>query len=220
MAVRRAGHDLGLLDALADIPETVFDGEFWRAVHGARSPLDGSKGAGRWNLRESEVLYCALERDGALSEIFFHINRQQSVFPSRLRSAVYRMRAGFGKVIDLSDMELLRRLGVDPAGYREILYRDTQRIGEAVGTRSRNRRLGRLAPEARRGKDGRWRGKLVREVLYILSPRPDRLTGGSSYGITVLPNKLAFAIPWTDGFQFDCLLRSSKRWIGRQGASG
>ncbi len=133
MAIRRAGHDLGLLDALADIPETVFDGEFWRAVHGARSPLDGSKGAGRWNLRESEVLYCALERDGALSEIFFHINRQQSVFPSRLRSAVYRMRAGFGKVIDLCDMELLRRLGVDPAGYREILYRDTQRIGEAVG---------------------------------------------------------------------------------------
>lgn len=133
MAIRRAGHELGLLDALAHLPETVFDGEFWRVVHGARSPLDGSKGAGRWNMRESEVLYCALERDGALSEIHFHITRQQSVFPSRLRSAVHRMRGRFGKAIDLTDMALLERLGVDPARYREIVYGDTQRIGEAVG---------------------------------------------------------------------------------------
>ncbi|MCY4394910.1 MAG: RES family NAD+ phosphorylase [Rhodospirillaceae bacterium] len=133
MAGRRAGHDLSLLDALAELPETAFDGTFWRVVHGARPPLDGSKGAGRWNVRESEVLYCALERDGALSEIYFHVNRQQSVFPSRLRSTVYRMRGRFDKVIDLSDMALLERLGVDPARYREIVYRDTQRIGEAVG---------------------------------------------------------------------------------------
>ncbi len=133
MAGRRAGHDVDLLDALAELPETAFDGTLWRVVHGGRSPLDGSKGAGRWNVRESEVLYCALERDGALSEIHFHIARQQSVFPSRLRSTVHRLRAGFGKVLDLSDMGLLQRLGVDPARYREIVYVDTQRIGEAVG---------------------------------------------------------------------------------------
>ena len=133
MPIRRSGHDVELLDALAELPETVFDGAFWRVVHGGRSPLDGSTGAGQWNVRESEVLYCALERDGAVSEIFFHINRQQSVFPSRLRSTVHRMRAGFGKVIDLSDIDLLERLGVDRARYREIVYRDTQRIGEAVG---------------------------------------------------------------------------------------
>ena len=43
------------------------------------------------------------------------------------------MRGNFGKVIDLSDIELLERLGVDRARYREIVYRNTQRIGEAVG---------------------------------------------------------------------------------------
>ncbi len=133
MALGHSGHDVDLLDALAELPETVFGGAFWRVVHGARSPLDGSKGAGRWNRRDSEVFYCALERDGAVSEIYFHINRQQSVFPSRLRSTVHRMRAGFGKVIDLSDIELLERLSVDRARYREIVYRNTQRIGEALG---------------------------------------------------------------------------------------
>ena len=55
MALGHSGHDVDLLDALAELPETVFGGAFWRVVHGARSPLDGSKGAGRWNRRDSEV---------------------------------------------------------------------------------------------------------------------------------------------------------------------
>lgn len=133
MAGRRASHDVTLLDALTDLPETIFEGEVWRVVHGDRSPIDGSKGAGRWNLRESDVLYCALERDGALSEIYFHISRAQSVFPSRLVSTVCRMRGRFGKVLDLTDTALLTRLGVDQARYSELFYNATQRIGEAVG---------------------------------------------------------------------------------------
>ena len=133
MSARRPGHSVTLLDALGNLPETGFSGEFWRVVHGTRPPLDGSKGAGRWNLRDSEVLYCALERDGALSEIDFHLRRAQPVFPSRLVSMAYRMRASFAKVVDLTDMALLARLGVAPERYREVLYDETQKIGEAVG---------------------------------------------------------------------------------------
>ncbi len=133
MVARRSGHNVALLDGLGKLPETRFDGEFWRVVHGIRSPLDGSKGAGRWNLRESEVLYCALERDGALSEIDFHLRRAQPIFPSRLVSAAYRMRASFEKVVNLTDMNLLAKLGVATSHYREILYDETQKIGEAVG---------------------------------------------------------------------------------------
>jgi RES domain-containing protein len=133
MSARRSGHDVALLDALGELPETSFDGEFWRIVHGIRSPLDGSKGAGRWNRRESEVLYCALERDGALSEIDFHLRRAQPIFPSRLVSVAYQMRASFEKVVDLTDMTLLAKLGVATSRYREILYEETQKIGEAVG---------------------------------------------------------------------------------------
>lgn len=133
MATRRASHDVSLLDALSGLPEIPFDGAFWRVVHGARSPIDGSKGAGRWNRRESEVLYCALEKDGALSEIYFHINRAQSVFPSRLSSTVHQMRARFDRTLDLTDMALLARLGVETARFQEILYEETQKVGEAIG---------------------------------------------------------------------------------------
>jgi RES domain-containing protein len=133
MAARRPSHDIQLLDALSRLPERPFDGKIWRVVNGARSAIDGSKGAGRWNLRESEVLYCALEDDGALSEINFHISRQNSVFPSRLKSALYQMHAKLDRIIDLTDMTLLTELGVDSASYTNILYDQTQKIGEAVG---------------------------------------------------------------------------------------
>ncbi len=132
MSPRRSSHDISLLDALSDLPEAPFADDLWRVVNGVRSPIDGSKGAGRWNLRESEVLYCALEKDGALSEIHFHISRQQSVFPSRLTSTVHRLRAQFERTLDLSNIDLLTRLGIDPSRYSEILYDQTQKIGEAV----------------------------------------------------------------------------------------
>jgi len=132
MSARRSSHDVALLDALSELPEVPFAGDLWRVVNGVRSPLDGSTGAGRWNVRESEVLYCALEKDGALSEIYFHINRQQSVFPSRLTSTVHRLEATFDRTLDLTDRQRLSRLGVDLNRYTEILYDQTQKIGEAV----------------------------------------------------------------------------------------
>ncbi len=133
MTARRSSHSVALLDVLGEIAEVRFENEFWRVVHGIRSPVDGSKGAGRWNRRESEVLYCALEKDGALSEINFHIRRAQPVFPSRLVSVAHRMRASFTRVLDLTDMALLARLGVEASRYHEMLYEETQKIGEAVG---------------------------------------------------------------------------------------
>ena len=132
MPPRHSSHDISLLDALSELPEVSFEGDLWRVVNGQRSPIDGSKGAGRWNFRESEVLYCALEKDGALSEIHFHISRQQPVFPSRLISTVHKLHASFSRTLDLSNIELLTRLGVNPSRYAEILYQQTQKIGEAV----------------------------------------------------------------------------------------
>lgn len=133
MVTRQSSHDMALLDALIALPETDFNGTIWRVVHGNRLSTDGSKGAGRWNLRESDVLYCALESDGAMSEIHFHISRGQSVFPSKLQSVKYELHAQFTKVLDLRDTTVLRQLGIDLQRYQEMLYSECQKIGEAVG---------------------------------------------------------------------------------------
>lgn len=134
MTAEQSGHGILLLDTLNDLPAVPFNGTVWRVVNGARSPLDGSKGAGRWNLRESEVLYCSLEKDGALSEMNFHISRQNSVFPGLLNSVIHRLNACFEYTLDLSNVALLEKLGVNRSQYTEILYEQTQKIGEAVNS--------------------------------------------------------------------------------------
>ncbi len=78
------------------------------------------------------VLYGAAHRDGAIAEIHFHLNRGQSVFPSRMRHDVFELAVKAQQTLVLADMDQLRRLGVEDSRYRELLYTRTQEIGAAA----------------------------------------------------------------------------------------
>lgn len=132
MSSWHSSHDDRLLDALTSLPEVPFSGTMWRVVNAMRSPIDGSRGSGRWNSDDSQVLYTSLEADGALSEIHFHISRANPIFPSRLKHNLFQLTAELAKVLDLSDPSMLSSLGVDMSRYSEILYPKTQVVGEAV----------------------------------------------------------------------------------------
>ncbi len=132
MPAERTGHDDRLLDALTSLPEVQFSGTMWRVVNAIRSPIDGSRGSGRWSVDDGQVLYTSLEADGALSEIHFHISRANSVFPSRLKHNLFQLTAELAKVLDLSDPSVLSSLGIDMSRYSEILYPETQVVGGAV----------------------------------------------------------------------------------------
>lgn len=142
----RRAHDDRLLDALGAHAPVAYARAVFRVVREGRSPLDGSRGAGRWNPAEISVLYCSEERDGALSEIHFHLSRGQPVFPSRLRHQLWRIDAGLQKALRFLDMKALVSLGVDAARWREMLYDRTQEIGAAAAFLGYD---GLLAPSAR-----------------------------------------------------------------------
>lgn len=125
-------HDDRLLDALGELERGAFSGRIWRVVRYGRTVLDGSRGGGRWNPDHLSVLYCAQEADGAVAEIFFHLSRGQSVFPSRMRHDLFELRIQTENTLRLVEMEQLEKLGVDPARYHELLYERTQQIGDAA----------------------------------------------------------------------------------------
>ena len=104
----------------------------WRVARAGRSVLDGSRGSGRWNPASLSVLYGAQEADGAVAEMHFHLNRGQSVFPSRMRHVLFELRIRTTGSLVLADMDALSRLGVVPARYGEILYDRTQEIADAA----------------------------------------------------------------------------------------
>lgn len=104
----------------------------WRVARTGRSPLDGSRGAGRWNTASMSVLYGAQEADGAIAEVHFHLSRGQPVFPSRMRHDLHELWIRTTRTLILPNMASLVRLRVEEDRYQEILYTRTQEIASAA----------------------------------------------------------------------------------------
>ena len=143
---RRRALDDRLLDLVGAIEGQPFEGAMWRVVRNGRDVLDGSRGSGRWNTSEMSVLYGASIPDGAIAEIHFHLNRGESVFPSRMRHNLYELTVKARQTLVFADMDQLRRLGVEDSRYRELLYTRTQEISAAAAFLGFD---GLIAPSAR-----------------------------------------------------------------------
>jgi RES domain-containing protein len=131
MSGARKPRDPALLDALDAFDRVPYAGETWRTVRDGRDPLQGSVSGGRWDPTLFDVLYTSLDPDGAVAEVHFHLSRQP-VFPSKIRYGLHRIKVRTAKTLRLPNLTAMVPLGVDPARYREILYEQTQTIGDAA----------------------------------------------------------------------------------------
>jgi RES domain-containing protein len=139
MSPARKVRDNTLIDALEASASEKFDSVVWRVVRADRDPLRGSAAGGRWDDGTFEVLYTSLERDGALSEMYFHLARGQPIIPSKMAFSLYKIRVKLGRALRLADLQTLARLGVEIKNYglmehskRVQEYPRTQEIGEAA----------------------------------------------------------------------------------------
>lgn len=123
-------HDRALLDAL-EVAAIPFSGNVWRISQVGRDPLKGSSLSGRWSGGDYSVLYTACERDGALAEIGFRLSLEP-IWPSRLQHLLHEIKVECEKVIDLSDLPALEKLGVTTPKYKSLDYSVTARISAAV----------------------------------------------------------------------------------------
>lgn len=128
--VRRA-RDLDLLDALDTLERVRVERTVWRAVRKGRDPLSGSATAGRWDPGTFDVLYTALERDGAIAEINFQLSRQP-VFPSKVDFIVSGIAVRTTRTLKFANLNELKPLGVNVREYAKVLYGRTQEIGDAA----------------------------------------------------------------------------------------
>ncbi len=126
-----SARDPQLLDALDARPLQSFQGHVWRVVRVGRNPVEPSKAGGRWDRRGFDVLYTALEEDGAIAELDYHL-RLQPVFPSKYRAEVHELAVATERALYFTSLDELVPLGVDPARYREPLYSLSQEIGDAA----------------------------------------------------------------------------------------
>lgn len=131
--------DSKLIDALEDLSPVPFKGTLWRVVREGRDPCACGASGGRWDDATFNVLYTAEDRDGAISELYFHLLRGQPVFPSRVAYRLHELAVDLPGVLDLSDTARLTALGVDMARFGQLSYQErdgeyprTQEIAEVA----------------------------------------------------------------------------------------
>jgi RES domain-containing protein len=126
----RRARDLELLDAIDKFDRSSFDGIVWRIVRETRDVLHASRVGARWDPALFDVIYTSLDRNGAIEEIYFHLSRQP-VFPS-VPFQLHRLRLRVKQVLNIGEMKILERLGVDVSTFAGFDYDRTQAIGDAA----------------------------------------------------------------------------------------
>lgn len=163
--VRR--RDSALLDAIEAVDPVPYEGPVWRVARDGRDPCVCSTSGGRWDDGTFEVLYTAMERDGAIAELYFHLKRGQPVFPSQVHYKLHELKAKLERALQLLDLEALGRLGLDVSTYGRLSYRErraeyprSQDIAEAAHFLGFD---GLIVPSAR------WSGK---NAVLFCNPLP------------------------------------------------
>ena len=131
MVLQRRARDLQLLDALDELHGVGVDDVVWRMVRRGRDPLLGHGAEGRWDTGQFDVLYTALDPNGAIAEIYFHLSRQP-VFPSKVEFTLNEIKVKTHRTLKFANLEELKPLGVEKDKYASILYERTQEIADAA----------------------------------------------------------------------------------------
>ncbi len=100
-------------------------------VHDGRDPVLGGPSRSRWCNGNFDVLYTALDYDGAVAEIHALLSLQP-VFPSKSSWFAHRLKVLATQTLKLADLPTLAKLGVNAARYKERDYARTQEISDAA----------------------------------------------------------------------------------------
>jgi RES domain-containing protein len=130
MVEGRKARDPELLDAIDKFERVPFEGRVWRVVRATRDALQASRVGARWDPALFDVLYTSLERAGAMEEIYFHLSRQP-VFPD-VAFQIHQIRIRGRRFLNVSELEMLAKLGVDISTFTSFDYARTQAIGDAA----------------------------------------------------------------------------------------
>lgn len=132
-----------ILEALHPVP---WQGLIYRHMFADNPPTLQNKRGARWNPPQVPAVYAALERDTVLAEAA----HQMSLQPLRPKAkrTVYTLRVRLYSVLDVTEPEVLEKLGIDKAALGSIDWSRCQQIGGATAWLGND---GMLIPSARAG---------------------------------------------------------------------
>lgn len=115
---------IAALEALQSVPWT---GTVFRHMFGSFLPERENVSGARWNPPETPAIYTSLDRNTAIAEADFYINLQP--LRPRARRNIYRIEVTLTSVLNLSDWNMLRSLGVERQTFDSSDYAGCQMVG-------------------------------------------------------------------------------------------
>lgn len=119
-----------LLESLAKLPRSAWQGIVYRHMFGLNSPKRENRLGARWNPPDVPAIYCCLEQETAVSEGDFQISTQP--FRPIAERRIHRVEVSLNGVVQLTDWQLLESLGIDRASYADIEPPRCKEIGGAL----------------------------------------------------------------------------------------
>jgi RES domain-containing protein len=137
-------HEPALLDALEGLKSAPWSGRVFRHLLGANPPDRPNESGARWNPPGVAALYASLDQSTALAE-GDHLIAVQSV-PLKVTRTIYELELTLIRVLDLTDLAVLKKLNIEMAQVADNDWWPCQRIGGAVAWLKHD---GLLVPSAR-----------------------------------------------------------------------
>jgi RES domain-containing protein len=153
--------DQDFLDALEAVESQSWGGEAWRFVLGETDPFQPNTRGARWNPPDTAALYTSLEKTTVLAELD-HVRHLQTPPLRRELFVLHTIRTQVTKMLDLSDRDLLARLGIDDSELSSDNQIACRRVGGAAAWLGHD---GILVPSARA--DG------MNLVVFVNTQHPD-----------------------------------------------
>ena len=151
--MRRTLRDIELIDDVDALPTESFSGDVFRLIQDGRDPTTCWHPEGRWDDGAFDVLYTATTEQGALAEVRYHLSQQQPFMPDFLKRRMFRIPVKEVEVVNLLDLSLLGKLGVDLSawGKSDYVSRGTEylRTQEIAAVAEFHEREALLVPSAR-----------------------------------------------------------------------
>lgn len=175
--------DYKLINRIEALRAVEFSGKVYRLVRDGRDPLACWHPRGRWDDGSIDVLYTCLNKEGAVSEVEYHLSNQP-FRPDFITYRLYELPVTTMEVLDLTDRSLLTELGVELDSWARSTY--VSRSGEYVRTQEIaavtvfHEHEGLIVPSARSEADN----------LVILTPEAvvKHVGGPKDLGLVDFPN--------------------------------
>jgi RES domain-containing protein len=134
----------GLLDQIASLPESAWEGEVWRHVFGDTHPTRQNTRGARWNPPDTAAIYTSLAKEVAVAEGEYLLSMQP--VPVKVQRVVFRLKVRLESVVDASSPDVLRTLGIGPNELANAGQEQCRIVGGAVAHLGHD---GLLVPSAR-----------------------------------------------------------------------